>query len=83
MYEEILNPHQWQITRVEPNHNIPQRGFATGKDKADHMRREELISPNTRHGPKRNHIGEISPDKLVHVQNDMIFEVSTIIPLVE
>ena len=32
-------------------------------------------------GPKRNHIGEISPDQLVHVQNDMIFEVSTIIPL--
>ena len=32
-------------------------------------------------GPKRNHEGELLPDKLVYVQNDMIFEVSTIIPL--
>ena len=32
-------------------------------------------------GPKRNREGELLPDKLVYVQNDMMFEVSTIIPL--
>lgn len=32
-------------------------------------------------GPKRNREGELLPDKLVYVQEDMIFSVSTVIPL--
>ena len=40
---------------------------------------EKLIKYDN--GPRRNRAGELTPDQLLHVQNDMTFEVSTIIPL--